>query len=94
MWLREEILTRKRTGISHLSDEVVSKLMLSLAKDDEPTIDEDDDKQQKTIEKLMGDYNYDILGQRLKAQEFMYVPHHFEDRAKYVTSDAIKEDEN
>ena len=42
----------------------------------------------------MGDYNYDILGQRLKAQEFLYVPHHFEDRAKYVTSDAIKEDEN
>ena len=68
--------------------------MYSLAKDDESTFDEEDvqGKQKRAKEKLMGDYNYDILGQREKALESLYVPHHYADRTEHVTSDAIKED--
>ena len=65
--LLEEIGSRKRTGIAHLSDESLKKLMLSFKKGVDIGVTE------LSRKKLVGSHSYDILEGLRTAEEFQYV---------------------
>ena len=71
--LREEIGTRKRTGIQHLSDESLKKLMLSFKGDENP-------EQGQRV----GSHSFDCLLDREVAETVAYVPFYIAERTKYV----------
>ena len=66
--LLEEIGTRKRTGIAHLSDDALKKLMLSFK-----TSDVSSETTELRQKKLVGSHSYDILEGLRIAEEFQYV---------------------
>ena len=73
--LFEEIQNRKRTGIQHLSDEVLKKIMLSFnskvdGEDKESHLTESSVKEKK---KLNMTFSYDILCNSDKAEKLSYV---------------------
>ena len=79
--LIEELKTRKRTGIHHLSDHVLKQLMLSYGSSEKK-------KQGKQLE---GCHSYDILAERDNAEKLQYVPHYYPERSKYIISVGNKE---
>ena len=62
--LIEEIKTRNHTGISHLSNDSIKKIMLSYSQSSEKG------------KKLVGSYSYDLLAERENARNLQYVPFH------------------
>ena len=71
--LIEEIKTRERTGIAHLSDEVVKKLMSTYS------------VESKSSRRLFGLHTYDLLADRKNANKFLYMPYGAEGRAKSMS---------
>lgn len=75
--LIEEVQTRERTGIRHLSDDTLKKLMLSIAKDARQV-------EEKRHNDLVGSHSYDILADRENARDLLYIPHHYPERTMYL----------
>ena len=73
--IKEEIGTRKRTGIRHLTDETLKKLMLSIGQ-----------KGSSKNGQLIGDFSYDLLANRENAQLYKYITFGRPERKKFVTS--------
>lgn len=72
--LREEIGTRDSTGIEHLSDKVLKRLMQSMYKDS--------DNPQRGC--FMGSFSYDCLQDRKTASRVAYVPYSRAKRTCYL----------
>ena len=81
--LREEAGNRMRTGIAHLSEDSIKKLMLAVS-------DGSGKEPSGTSHKLVGFYSYDILADRDNCQRFEYVPCFYPDRTKRVISPSRK----
>ena len=87
--LIEEIQTRKRTGIQHLSDDVLKKLLLSIGRVEGQNIDEISKKPQKN--QNMGiNFSYDLLFDKGMAQELSYVQCSQPQRVKLAPGDQTR----
>lgn len=75
-YLREEVGTRLRTGIAHLSDEALTKLILSFDADARASgeLSTKADKVESDKDELIGAYCYDILADPQKQEQFHYIP--------------------
>ena len=71
-----------QTGIAHLSDESLKNLILSF----------NQDEQSSEASELIGAYNYDILADSEKAEQYAYVPCHYPDRVKHIIAPHTHDD--
>ena len=88
--LSEEIKTRDSTGIQHLDDDVVKKLMLAYNEKITNSYSKG-----STPDYLIGsNFNYDILADREISQTFSYVPYFTSERSKFLACSGISEKSN